>query len=635
MQNILKIITVTLSLLMLLSACGKTESVTPGLSDKYQNSSKNENIVSPESEAKKEESKIEENEAEYKEKEKIPADFNLSDDDMFTKRDQNTDYDNSAVIVNLSDGNITSTSNSVIIEGNKVIIKEENDYIIKGDLSDGQIVIDADEKDKPHLIFENVNINANNKAALYVIECDKLSVTLIGENSLKSSGEFIDTDSNGVDGAVFSKQDLSFNGEGTLKVEAEDGHGIVCKDDLVLINSSFNIISSNHGIDVNDSLRVKEANLDISSGKDGVHSENNDDNSLGFIYISGGNFNISSEGDGLSAGSYIQINSGNFDIITGGGSENGEKKTSENWGMPGGGMPGGFGGGGRGNRPGSITTIDLSTAIVEDEAATSIKALKASNSVLINDGKFIIDSADDSIHSNLNITINGGEFEIESGDDGIHADEDLIINGGIFNIKECYEGIEAHNITINDGSFTIVADDDGINAAGGKDQSGMGGRDQMFGGMGGGFGGGMGMGDGSIIINGGDIYMNASGDGIDANGYLEINGGYTVVCGPTQGDTSVLDFDTSAEITGGTFIGTGSSMMAHSFTGGTQGTIALSVGNQIAGTNIIIKDSKGNEIINVTPKLDYQIMVMSSPEIIKGEIYEVFVGSLSGEFDAK
>ena len=143
----------------------------------------------------------------------------------------------------------------------------------------------------------------------------------------------------------------------------------------------------------------------------------------------------------------------------------------------------------------------------------------------------------------------------------------------------------------------LVASDDGLNAAGGTDSSGtIGGRDGMFGGggksgMGGGFGG-MSSGNGSIVISGGNLYINSSGDGLDANGTLEITGGYTVVVGPTQGDTATLDYDKSGIITGGTFIGTGASGMAQTFSDSKQGVIAVSVGNQAAGTQIILKDKK-------------------------------------------
>ncbi|WP_199615789.1 carbohydrate-binding domain-containing protein [Paenibacillus alkalitolerans] len=60
----------------------------------------------------------------------------------------------------------------------------------------------------------------------------------------------------------------------------------------------------------------------------------------------------------------------------------------------------------------------------------SAKAVKAASDVIIRQGTFRIDSADDSIHSNGNITVTGGDFNITSGDDGIHADTSITIAGG-------------------------------------------------------------------------------------------------------------------------------------------------------------------------------------------------------------
>lgn len=71
---------------------------------------------------------------------------------------------------------------------------------------------------------------------------------------------------------------------------------------------------------------------------------------------------------------------------------------------------------------------------------------------------------------------------------------------------------------------------------------------------------------------------------------LKISGGYTTVTGPTSGDTATLDFDASGIITGGTFIGTGASNMAQTFSDSKQGVIALNVGQQSAKTEITIKD---------------------------------------------
>ena len=140
--------------------------------------------------------------------------------------------------------------------------------------------------------------------------------------------------------------------------------------------------------------------------------------------------------------------------------------------------------------------------------------------------------------------------------------------------------------------------------------------------------------DGSIVISGGSLDITASGDGIDANGYLSITGGFTTVCGPTRGDTATLDYDTSATISGGTFIGTGASGMAQTFSESEQGVIAVSVGNVSADTKIQLSDKEGNVIIDYTPKLDYAVVILSSPDIEKNETYTVKVGEQSADFKA-
>lgn len=129
------------------------------------------------------------------------------------------------------------------------------------------------------------------------------------------------------------------------------------------------------------------------------------------------------------------------------------------------------------------------------------------------------------------------------------------------------------------------------------------------------------------------MYINASGDGIDANGTLLISGGYTTVCGPTQGDTAVLDYDRTGTITGGTFIGTGAYMMAQTLSSSQQGVIALSVGNREAGTQITLKDSTGNTLFSYAPEMPFAIVILSSSEMVKGETYHITVGADSGSFE--
>ena len=557
---------------------------------------------------------------------------NNSNSDMFTERDNRTDYDESmAVTIKLNGTTATASSDSVKISGSKITITEEATYVVSGELTDGMLIVNAPDTAKLQIVFNGVNIKSKASAALYILEADKVFLTLAdgSTNTLENGGSFTATDDNNIDGALFSKQDLTMNGGGSLTVASPAGHGIVCKDDLVITGGKYVVNSASHGLDANDSVRIASSDLTIDAGKDAIHCENTDDTSLGFIYMASGNIKAEAEGDGISAGAYMQIEDGTIDLLVGGGSENGEKQSSDNF--------GGFMGTGR---PGGRHPNDTqSTTADTEEDSTSMKGLKATGNLSFSGGKITVNSADDSVHSDKSVTINGGTFTIASGDDAIHAEETLTVTAGDFNITESYEGLEALHIDVRGGNIKLKASDDGLNAAGGADRSGTtGGRDGMFGGGHGGPGGGRGgmsaNSDGSIKISGGTLYINSSGDGLDANGTLEISGGHTTVVGPAQGDTATLDYDTSGIITGGTFIGTGASGMAQTFSDSEQGVIAVSVGNQSAGTKILLKDKNGNTVIDYTPELNFAVVILSSPDIKSGEKYDITVGSTSGEFEA-
>ncbi len=554
-----------------------------------------------------------------------------ADTDVFTERDYKTDYDESgSVLIQLNGSTATATSDSVRISGTTITITEEAVYRISGTLDDGMIIVNAPDTAKLQLVFDGVSIHSETSAPLYILEADKVFVTLADgtENTLSNGGTFIAIDDNNIDSVIFSKQDLTLNGSGSLTVTSPAGHGIVSNDDLVITGGTYTITSASHGLKANDSVRITgETTVTIDAGKDGIHAENSDDASLGFVYISNGAMNIEAEGDGISTGAYMQIEDGTFQILAGGGSENGSHESSDSW--------GGFRGGSRGGgQPGQ----SLSATTAADDSSTSMKGLKSTGNLWITNGRFTVDSADDAVHSNASITVNGGIFEIASGDDAFHADETLTVTAGTINITESYEGLEALHVSVQGGDITLVASDDGLNAAGGTDSSGLtGGRDGMFGGGpggGGGGGGGMSSSNGSITISGGTLHIQASGDGIDANGSLTISGGYTVVVGPTQGDTATLDYDTTAVITGGTFIGTGASGMAQTFSDQEQGVVSVNVGNQAAETTVTLADQSGNTLITYTPELSFAVVILSSPDLVSGETYTMTVGSISREFEA-
>ncbi len=561
----------------------------------------------------------------------VTPDFAADEGEMFTRRDCDPTYEQ-AVQVTLTGSTATATGDGVEIKGSTVTLTKEGTYRLSGKL-EGTVLVDAPDTAKLQLVLEGAQITNSTSAPLYIRGGDKVFVTLAegSVNTLTSGDSFVAIDDNNIDGALFSKQDLTLNGSGALTVTAPAGHGIVCKDDLVITGGTYVINAACHGVDANDSLRLKGASLTVDAGKDILHAENNDDASLGFIYIAGGTVKGEGEGDGIAAGAHLQITDGTFDLLVGGGSENGSKAQSDNFGGFMGGGPGGMRPGGRGGA--NVTNTATTTT---EESGTSMKGLKAGAGMLISGGTFTVNSADDALHSDTDLTVSGGTFTLATGDDALHAEETLTVTGGKIEISESYEGLEALHLDLQGGEIKLVATDDGLNAAGGNDQSGFtGGRDGMFGGLGGGMGGGMSANsDGSIKVSGGTLYINSSGDGIDANGTLEITDGHVTVVGPTRGDTATLDYDLSATIAGGTFIGTGASGMAQTFSDSTQGVISVSVGNPAAGTTLQLKDKSGAVLLEHTPELDFAVLIFSSPKIKKGETYTLTVGTDSADVTA-
>lgn len=474
------------------------------------------------------------------------ADDSSADDEMFTARDKEIGYDESECeTITLSDNASTSSLKSVKIDGNTVTVSEEGTYIVSGTLSDGQIIIDGD---------------------------------------------------NNVDAVIFSKDDITLNGNGSLEITTNCGHGIVSKDDLKITSGTYSITSSSHALDGKDSVRIASGTFTLNSDKDGIHSENADDTSLGFIYIAGGTFKITSDGDGMDASAYLTILDCNATIKSGGGASNAEKKQEE------------FG---RMEDASSSTDSDIASA----------KGIKAGGNLTISGGTLSLDCADDAVHSNADISISNGNLTIATGDDGIHADSSLKISGGTINVTESYEGIEGLEITVSGGTISVVSSDDGFNAAGGNDSSGYGGgmpQDNFSADS-----------DAKITISGGKITVDAKGDGLDSNGSLCVSGGEIFVTGPSDNGNGALDYNGDAQITGGTIVAVGMSGMAQNFgSSSTQGSILSNTATNTSG-EVVLKDSNGKVLVSFTPTREYNSVVVSTPDVKKGSTYTLTTGDSS------
>lgn len=480
------------------------------------------------------------------------------------------------------------------VSGNTVTIKSAGTYYITGTLTNGNIVVDAGDKAEVQLVLAGVDIKSQTTSAINGVKAAKLTITLEKNTNNKIEDAstyttFTDTEDQEPDAAIFTKTDLVINGEGSLQVTANYQDGIASKDTLKIMSGNIEVKAADDGIRGKDYVAIYDGNIQIDAKGDGIKSTNTSDASLGYIVIEGGKITIQAENDGIQAETVLNIKNADITITT-----NGKIETKTN--------SYGFGR--------QSTTSNTTDSV-------SSKGIKAGNEITIESGTLKINSTDDSIHSNGNIIIKNGTMDLASGDDGIHADTNIYMIDGSITITKSYEGIESNNIQIDGGKISVVASDDGINVSGGKDSSSMQGRpgQNNF--------SNIESSNRKLVITGGEIEVRAEGDGLDSNGSIQMSGGTVVVAGPTSGGNGILDYDGTFEITGGVLIGYGSSdMLQTPSTTSSQYSIVV-VASGKSGDTIKLQDSNGKDLVNMETVKSYSAVIISSPDIQKGESYEL------------
>ena len=270
----------------------------------------------------------------------------------------------------------------------------------------------------------------------------------------------------------------------------------------------------------------------------------------------------------------------------------------------------------------------------ETDDSVSTKGIKAVNLVQIEGGTFTVDSNEDAIHSNGNVVIQGGAMTVHTGDDGIHADYDVLISDGVVQIEKSYEGIEGVNITLKDGDVSVVAADDGVNINSGssevrmfdgaepdtttEEESGIPSEGE----------------EGLLLIEGGYLYVNANGDGLDSNSSIKMTDGTVVVYGSTNGGDSSIDYDGTFTVEGGTLIAAGSSGMAMGISDtSTQPAIMMTFTDiQSAGTVVSLSSDEKEILASVAPEKDFQALLISTPKLEQEADYTLsFGGTVEAE----
>lgn len=468
------------------------------------------------------------------------------DNDFYTEwENENPNY----IKLNGSSAELQGTGAD--INENIITINSSGTYVVSGKLENGQIIVDSESDDAVRLVLNNAEINCSDNAPIYIKNSGKTIISLadgtINSVTDGSTYNLSDAASDEPNAAIFSKDDLTINGSGSLSVNANYNNGIFGKGDLKITGGNINIASADDGLLGRDLLAVRDSNITINSKGDGIKSTNDTDEDKGNIILENGSY-----------------------IITSG-----------------------------------------------------TKGIKSESSITIIDGKYTINSTDDSIHSNNSIYVSGGMFDLTSEDDGIHADSEINIEGGAINVLKSYEGIESAAINISDGIIQVTASDDGINVAGGNDGSSVNGRpgQNSF----------TSSGIYSLNISGGNLYVDASGDGLDANGSIYMSGGTVILNGPVTNGNGALDYDQQFEISGGLLIAAGSSGMAQvPSESSSQNSVFIKYSQtQKAGTLVNIADNSGKNIITFAPEKDYQTILVSSPDITLNSTYQLYTEGTS------
>lgn len=313
-------------------------------------------------------------------------------------------------------------------------------------------------------------------------------------------------------------------------------------------------------------------------------------NSKDDLVVTGGAITVTAKEDGLRGKDCVKIADGTFAVTAG---RDGVKSNNDE------------------DPTRGFVSIDGGTFAVE----AGDEGFQAATYLRLAGGDAQIKAADHALRSDVEAAMSGGTYVVEAGGKGMNPETKFTMDGGTFTVAGCEEGIEAQEVIVNDGELNITASDDGINAAVAErsDETAEAAVATNA------------SEDCLIQINGGMVTVDAGGDGLDSNGYVEVNGGVVLASGSAGGGDSALDYEYGAKITGGAVILAGATGMAETFTEGTQ-PFAMVAAEGAAGTNLAVTDEAGTVLVSYTVPKAFQCAVVSAPGLTEGATGKVIVG---------
>lgn len=309
----------------------------------------------------------------------------------FSNRDVEVGYDEStATSISLSGSSATVTGQGASVSDSVITISTEGTYILSGTGQNVQVVVNVADTQKVQLVLNNVTITSTD-AAIVVEEADKVFITMAegSTNTLQDSANPSNQETKAV---IFSRSDLTLNGNGTLNIIGNFNNGIESNDDLKITSGTYTIKAANHTLSANDALNIMNANLNLDATEDAIHSDNEEDTSLGNIYLKDATITIAAGDDAVHASNALLIDGKSLSITKS--NEGLEAKTMV-------------------INSGDISIVSSDDAINGSDGSSS-SAMGMMGSAT----------------SGVSVTINGGTITIDAQGDGLDSNGDLLITGG-------------------------------------------------------------------------------------------------------------------------------------------------------------------------------------------------------------
>lgn len=519
----------------------------------------------------------------------------------YSGRDSDASFDEtSATTIELNDGATVngSSASSVSSNGQTITISGEGTYVLSGTLTQGQVIVEAEDTAKVQLVLKGVSIHNENGPAIRINAADKVFVTLAEgtTNTLTDGSSYtLDEGSDEPNATLFSKADLTINGSGTLNVTGSYAHAINSKDDLVITGGTFNITSQTDAVRGRDCVKISGGTFNVTAGEDAFKSNNDEDATRGFVLIDGGTYSVSAGDDAFHAETALLIRGGDITVTS---CEEGYEAALVQ-------VEGGNS---------NITANDDGLNASYGSSTTSTGGDAAMGA-----------SADPS----ANASTGAGTSATTGTSAGMDASAGVVTNASMdmsVNVTSVDTNTST-DATANPG--TPPTEGTAPSSSGTTPSGDMAGN--------GGAGGGAGIGEADsrcqVKISGGTLTVNAGGDGIDSNGTLEITGGTVLVSGPENNGNSALDYASTATVSGGTMIIAGMDGMAQSFSGGTQAFAMVSATGS-AGSTIQLASTDGTVLASFTAPKQFDNVVVSAPGMTDGQTYQLLVDGTATQFTA-